>query len=210
MNLLIVGATGGTGRELVKQALALGHTVTAFARNPAKVSITHERLTVVKGDILDYDSVDKAVKDKDGVLSALGHKQWFIKTNILSTGTANLISAMEKHGVKRFICETSLAVGDSRGRLGLYYTLFVIPVITYFYFRDKAKQEQLIRNSSLDWVIVRPGQLTNGRKRGVYRHGADIGSYIFTVRISRADTAEFMLKQLTDDTYLRQTPGVAY
>jgi len=210
MNLLIIGATGGTGRALVDQALSQGHTVTAFARNPAKIEMTHERLTVVKGNVLDYDSVDRAMQGKDGVLSALGHKQWFIKTTILSKGTRNIISAMEKHGVKRFICETSLAVGNSRGRLGLYYTLFVIPFITYFYFKDKERQEGLIKDSSLDWVIVRPGQLTNARKRGVYRHGADIGSYIFTVRISRADVADFMLRQLTDNSYLRQTPGVSY
>jgi putative NADH-flavin reductase len=117
---------------------------------------------------------------------------------------------MEKNGVKRFICGTSLGVGTSRGRLGLYYTLFVIPFITYFYFKDKQRQEQLVRDSSLDWVIVRPGQLTNGRKRGIYRHGNDIGSYILTLSISRADTADFMLEQLTDDSYIRQTPGVSY
>jgi putative NADH-flavin reductase len=210
MNLLIVGATGGTGRALLDQALGQGHTVTAFVRNPAKLRVTHERLRVVTGNVLDYDSIDTAVQGEDAVLSALGHKRWFIKTTILSEGTKNSISAMEKHGVRRFICETSLGVGDSRGRLGLYYTLFVIPVITFFYFKDKRRQEQLIRESSLDWVIVRPGQLTNGRKRAKYRHGEKIGSYVLTVRISRADVADFMLKQLTDNSYLRRTPGVAY
>jgi putative NADH-flavin reductase len=210
MNILIFGATGGTGRELVKQALEQGHHVTAFVRNYAKLGIQHENLSVVKGNVLDYASVDRTVSGKDAVLSALGHKKWFIKTTILSEGTKNIITAMEKHGVKRFVCETSLGVGNSRGRLGLYYTLFVIPFITYFYFKDKERQEELIRNSSLDWVIVRPGQLTNGRKRGVYRHGEDIGSYILTVRISRADVADFMLKQLTEDSYLRKAAGVAY
>ena len=210
MNLLIFGATGGTGRALVDQALAQGHAVTAFVRNAAKVKLTHERLTVVMGNVLDYDSVDRSVRGKDAVCSALGHKQWFIKTTILSKGTENILSAMQKHGVKRFVCETSLGVGNSRGRLGLYYTLFVIPVIIFFYFKDKKRQEQLIKNSSLDWVIVRPGRLTNGPKRGVYRHGGEIGSYLLTVRISRADVSDFMLKQLTDNSYLRQTPGVSY
>jgi putative NADH-flavin reductase len=210
MNLLIVGATGGTGRALLDQALGQGHTVTAFVRDPAKIRVTHERLTVVRGDVLDYDSIDPAVQGKDAVLSALGHKRWFIKTTILSKGTKNVISAMEKHGVRRFICETSLGVGDSRGRLGLYYTLFVIPFITFFYFKDKQRQEQLIRESSLDWVIVRQGQLANGRKQAKYRHGEKIGNYVLTVRISRADVADFMLRQLTDNSYLRRTPGVAY
>ncbi len=210
MKLLIIGATGGTGRALVEQALEQGHVVTAFARNPTRIRITHERLTVAKGDVLDYNSVDSAVRDKDAVLSALGHKRWFIKTSILSNGTRNIIRAMEKHGVKRLVCETSLGVADSRGKLGLYYTLFVIPFITFFYFKDKERQERYIKESNLDWIIVRPGQLTNGPQRGAYRHGPNVGSKLWTVRISRADVADFMLKQLTDDSYLRKTPGVAY
>ena len=108
------------------------------------------------------------------------------------------------------ICETSLGIGDSRGRLGLYYTLFVIPVITYFYFKDKERQEKFIRDSSLDWVIVRPAQLTNGRKRGVYRTGPKVGNYVLTQRISRADVADFMLRQLSDDSHVRQTVALAY
>ena len=210
MKLLIIGATGGTGRALVEQALAQGHVVTAFARKPLKITASHDRLIVAKGNVLDYDSLDQAVQGKDAVLSALGHKRWFIKTSILSEGTRNIIKAMQKHNVKRLICETSLGIGDSRWRMGLYYTLFVIPVITFFYFRDKERQERYIKQSSLDWIIVRPGQLTNGRKRGTYLHGLNIGSILLTVRISRADVADFMLKQLTDDSYLRKTPGVAY
>ena len=210
MNLLIIGASGGTGRALVEQAVAQGHTVTAFVRNPARFAMNHERLKVMQGNVLEFDSIDRAVRGKDAVLSALGHKQWFIPRTILSNGTRNIIAAMEKHGVKRFVCETSLGIGDSRGRLGLYYTLFVIPFITYFYFKDKERQERLIRESSLDWVIVRPGQLTNGEQRGSYRHGKGIGSYLATVKISRADTAEFMLSLVGDDSFLRQTIGVAY
>jgi putative NADH-flavin reductase len=210
MNILVVGATGGTGLALVEQALSQGHTVTALVRNPRNMPMAHERPGVVQGNVLDPLSVDFAVRGKDAVLSALGHKRWFVKTTILSEGTRNIIAAMERHGVKRLICETSLGVGDSRGRLGLYYTLFVIPFITYFYFKDKDRQEQLIRESSLDWVIVRPGQLTNGSKRGTYRHGARVGSYIFTQRISRADVADFMLKQLSDASSIRQTVAVAY
>jgi len=112
--------------------------------------------------------------------------------------------------VKRLVCETSLGVADSWWRLGAYYTLFVIPFITFFYFRDKAKQERLIKESTVDWTIVRPGRLTNDKKRGIYRHGSNVGHWLLTVSISRADVAEFMLKQLADDNYQRATVAVAY
>ena len=210
MNILIIGGTGGTGRELIKQALELGHSVSVLVRIPEKLKISHQNLKVIKGDVLKFENVQEAVAGQDAVLSALGHKKFFIKTNILSEGTRNIINAMEKHHVKRFICITSLGVNDSRFKLGLYYTLFVIPVIVFFYFLDKSKQEKLIRNSSLDWTIVRPGQLINGKKRGRYRHGTDVGSYILTKMISRADVAHFILTQINDTRYLHKTPGVIW
>ncbi len=210
MKVLIIGATGKLGKALVKQALEEDHIVTAFARNPKKVKLKNKNLTIAKGNVLDLDSLSKAVQGHDAVISALGHKRWFIKTSILSKGTKNIIVAMEKNEVKRFICVTALGVGDSRFKLGLYYTLFVVPLILYFYFRDKEIQEHLIKKSKLDWIIVRPGQLTNRKKKGKYRHGQGLGSYILTRWISRKDVADFMLKQLNDDTYLHKTTAVIY
>ena len=210
MRVLIVGATGGTGRALVADALERGHQVTAFARRPEKVRARHERLTVTRGDVLDKASVDAAVAGQDAVLCALGHKRWLGPTRILSEGTRNLVIAMEWFGVRRLVCETSLGIGDSWGRMGLYYTAFVGVFILPFYFADKVRQERIVRESKLEWVVVRPGALNNGRPRGVVRHGPSVGSWIWTVRISRADVAAFMLDQLTDDRYLRATPGVSW
>lgn len=210
MKLLIIGGTGGIGRELIKQALEQGQSVTALARNPEKVNISHQQLNVIKGNVLVYDDVEKAVTGQDAVLSTLGHKRFFIYTTILSDGTKNIIKAMEKNNVKQFICVTSLGINDSRFKLGLYYTLFVIPFITFFYFRDKAKQEKLISNSNLDWTIVRPGQLTNGKRRGTYKHGSNVGNYMLTKTISRADVAHFILSQLNSKLYLRKAVGVTY
>ena len=210
MKLLIIGGTGRTGQELIKQALVQEHVVTALVRNPKKLNTTHPNLNIIQGDILLSDSLEKAFSGQDAVLCALGHKRFFIKTTILSEGTKNSIRTMEKCGVKRFICITSLGLNDSRYKLGLYYTLFVIPFIIFFYFLDKEKQEKLIAQSKLDWTIVRPGQLTNGKKRGKYKHGADLGSYLFTKMISRADVADFMLSQLSDTTYLHKTPAITY
>lgn len=210
MRILIVGATGGTGRELVKQGLERGHEVTAFARRPEAVAVRHENLRVARGDVMDPASVAAAMAGQEAVLSALGHKRWFYPTRILSQGTANLLDAMAKQGVRRFVCETSLGVGESWWRLGLYYTLFVIPFILPLYYWDKNRQERIVRASAADWILVRPGALNHGRKRGVYRHGRRVGNPIWTVRISRADAADFMLNQLADDTYLRAAPGVAW
>jgi len=207
--LLIVGASGGTGRRLVEQALERGYSVTVLAREPSRLAIQHAQLSVVKGNVLDERSVDTAVSGQDAVLSALGHKRFFGPTRILSEGTRNILRAMERHDVGRFVCETSLGIGESAGRMGLVYTLFVVPMILPFYFWDKTRQERVIAASSAEWVIVRPGALTNGEKRGIRREDAGVGSFLWTVRISRADVAAFMLDQLTSDQYLRKAPGVS-
>ena len=146
--MLIVGATGGTGRQLVAGALERGHVVTALVRDPSRLQIQHERLRVIRGDVRDYPSIDAAVRGQEAVISALGHKRYFHPTSILSEGTRNLLRAMDTHGVRRFVCETSLGIGDSAGRMGLYYTLFVIPVILPFYFWDKTRQERLIAGAA--------------------------------------------------------------
>jgi len=250
MNLLILGATGGTGQALVEQALAQGHTVTAFARNPAKVRATQANLRVFQGDISNYDSLQAAIRGQDAVLSALGIRVQvallivivilcqftarlahltgavglllriggpiladiilFRRTTELSEGTKNVLRAMEALGVKRFVSESSLGIGDSKGQLGLLYNYVVIPVLLRNIFADKQVQEKLIQNSNLDWVIVRPAVLTNGPRTGKYRAGFDASDQFIRGRISRADVADFMLGQVADPSYVRKTPGLSY
>ena len=206
--LLIVGATGGTGRELVAQALERGYSVTAFVRDPSKLAVEHPALTVVRGDVLDEASVAEAMRGQDAVVCALGHKRFLTPGRILSRGTENLLRSMQANGVARLVCETSLGLGDSAGRMGLYYTLFVIPVILPLYYWDKTRQERAVAKSDVEWVIVRPGALTDGRKRGGVRHGRDVGSFLLTVRVSRADVADFLLDQVASDAYLGTAVGV--
>jgi len=208
--VLIVGATGGTGRQLVAQALERGYAVTALVRDPSRLKAEHPQLTVVQGDVLDAATVEAAMRGQEAVLSALGHKRFIYPTRILSEGTRNILRAMATHGVPRLVCETSLGIGDSAGRMGLYFTFFLLPMILPFYFSDKARQERIIAESNVEWVIVRPGVLTNGEKRGRSRHGRHVGSFLWTVRISRADVADFMLNQLESDSYLRTAPGVCW
>ena len=150
------------------------------------------------------------MQGQEAVLSALGHKRFFYPARILSHGTHNILDAMEKNGVKRLVCETALGIGSSAGRMGLYYTFFVIPVILPLYFWDKTRQEQFISDSAAEWIIVRPGALNNGEKREHYRHGQAVGNFFTTERISRADVANFMLDQLTSNEYLRTATGVCW
>jgi putative NADH-flavin reductase len=210
MRTLVFGASGKTGREIVIQALDRNHQVTAFVRDPAKLGLSHERLNVVRGDVMSAVSVDAVMPGHDAVLVAIGHRRYLGPSHILSRGTQNIVEAMKKHSVRRIVCETALGVGDSTGRLGVYYTCFVIPFILPFYWYDKGRQERAVRESGLEWVIVRPGQLTNGRKRGQYRHGPKVGNYLWSVSIARADVADFMLNQIGETPYFRASPGVSY
>jgi uncharacterized protein YbjT (DUF2867 family) len=210
LRILIIGATGGTGRELVRQALELGHEVTAFVRKPAKLKIEHPNLRVVKGNVCNYASVESAMRGQNAVVCALGHKRYFWPTKILSGGTRNILRATKPCNVPRFICESSLGVGSAVGRLGLLNTFFIVPLILPFYFWDRVRQEKLIEESDVDWVIVRPGLLKNSPARGKYRHAPNLGNFIWPVRIARADVADFMLKQLTDDDYVGSAVAVAW
>lgn len=209
MRVLVVGPTGGTGLELVEQALEEGHEVTALARRPEALKIRHANLKVRQGDVLDYASVAAAVDGQDAVLSALGVRK-LGKNTILSQGTRNLIEAMQKAGVKRLIVESSLGVGDSRGQLGPWHNWFVLPLLLKNIFADKEVQESLVRSSRLEWVIVRPAILTNGPRTGRYKAGFSASNNSIRRKISRADTAEFMLKQLGNDNYLGKAPGLSY
>ena len=208
MKLLIFGSTGGTGRCLLEQALSQGHHVTAFARRPEKIQLQHRNLKIAQGDILDYESVAAAMPGQDAVLSALG-VYLFRKNTVLSDGTRNIINAMEAHGLKRFVCESSLGISDSRDQLGLLTEFILYPLLLRHFFPDKERQELHIRQSHLDWVVVRPAQLTNGKFTGHFRHGFGPHEKI-KGKISRADTAAFMLQQLTEDLYVHKTPGLSY
>jgi uncharacterized protein YbjT (DUF2867 family) len=170
----------------------------------------HERLAAIKGDVLDYGSVDRAMIGQEAVLCALGHKRYFGPTRILSDGTRNILRAMDAHGVARIVCETSLGIGDSAGRMGLAYTFFIVPWILPFYFWDKTRQERIIANSKVEWVIVRPSALIDAIRRGRYREGRGVGNFLWTERISRADVADFMLNQLASGRHVWAAAGVSW
>lgn len=206
MNLLIFGATGDTGRELIKQAIAQGHTVTGFSRHADDLKAEFPQLQTVQGDVSDMAAVEKAVQGQDAVLSTLGSSS-LKRDPDLTNGVKNIVSAMEQHDVRRFVYQSSLGVGDSRKRVGFLIRYIIIPLVLRNAIADHEDKERIIQESNLDWVIVRPAGLRNKPRTGEYRTGEDIE---FGARISRADVADFMLKQVTDDTYLKKTPGISY
>jgi putative NADH-flavin reductase len=209
MKLLIFGSTGGTGRELVKQSLDQGHSITAYARNPAKIEdLQHSNLKMVSGDLLDPVAVRNAVADQEAIISAIGAGAG--RTTLREEGTRNIVEAMQSAGVKRLICQSSLGVGDSRANLAFFTKYIIVGIFLRHAFADHERQEAVVRRSSLDWTIVRPPHLTDGPRTGVYQHGFPTTDRRIKGQISRADVADFMLKQLGDDKYIHQTPGVSY
>ena len=145
LRVLVIGATGGTGRELVRQALEQGHQVTAFVRKPAKLKIEHPNLRVAQGNVRDYASVESAMRGQNAVLCALGHKRFFYPTRMLSEGTRNILRAMKACDVPRLICESSLGVGNSVGRLGIAGTFFVVPVVLPFIYMGQGAAGEVDR-----------------------------------------------------------------
>ena len=211
MKIVIFGAAGGTGRDVVEQALAQGHEVTAFDRNPSALTIKHPMLTLVQGDIFNADQVEAAVVGQDAAVCVLGVGPQVTKP-VCSIGTKNIIDAMQKRGVKLFICQSTFAVAALDGEW--QEVPWMVPILPFFpkvkaMFADKIRQEQFVQQSNLDWVIVRPAKLTNGPKTGRYKVGVPhiIGP---KAKISRADVADFILKQLGDKTYQHQVPRLRY
>lgn len=207
MKVLIFGATGTVGRELVTQALEVGHTVTAFARHPSKLEIEHPSLEIIEGDVMDSALVDRAMTDHDAVVVALGAG---IKGQLRSTGTRNIIEAMQRNGVRRLVCLSTLGVGDSRANLNFYWKYIMFGMLLRAAFADHVSQEEHVIRSGLDWTIVRPAAYTDGERTGNYRHGFPATAKGLRLKISRADVADFLLTQLADNSYVHMTPGVSY
>lgn len=207
MKIIVFGATGSIGKQVLHQSIDEGHVVTAFARTPEKVKLNHPNLEVIQGDVLNLTDVEKAVKDQDVVICVLGAGR---HGNVRSSGTRNIISAMKTAGVKRLICQSSLGVGDSRKALNFFWKYIMFGFLLRPAYQDHTEQEELVRQSGLDWIIVRPASFIDGEHTGHYRHGFASDDRTTTLKISRADVADFIIKQLQNNHYLNKTPGLSY
>jgi putative NADH-flavin reductase len=205
--VLIIGASKGIGLETTRLALEAGHRVRALSRSAAPSGLSNLNLEKIRGDALDGADIATALDGMDVVIQALGVSylgDLFRPVNLFSDATRLLISAMEGQSVKRLISVTGFGAGDSRASIGCLQRLPFLMVFGRAY-ADKSVQEQLIKDSSLDWTIARPGVLTSGRRTRRYRILDEPSAWRNGI-ISRADVADFLVRQIEDRTYLRKAP----
>lgn len=199
MKIIVFGATGGTGRQIVAQALEAGHVVTVIARNPEAVDLRGERLEVFRGDVLDPASFGERIVGQDAVLSALGvnHRK---PTTVYSEGTRNIAKAMQEAGVRRLVCLSSAGLEipeHTPWMMRQTIKLVIQPMYKYAY-EDMARMEEKLRGSGLNWTVVRPPRLTNGAKKGTYRTA--VNKHLPHAKgITRADLADFMINSVPDE-----------
>jgi len=207
MKLLVIGATGATGRIIVDRALVQRHAVTAFARDPEKLGMTHPQLTLAKGDVLDPAALDRVMPGHDAVFLCVGSGTTGA-TTLRTDAARNTVAAMTRAGVKRLIAMSGLGAGNTRKNMGFLFDKVIAPMRLGGLLKDQNGLESEIRKSALEWVLVRPGQLTDvepQRKWAVSFDGTGI-----TTTVAREDVALFMLDQVQGTEYLKTAPAIGY
>jgi uncharacterized protein YbjT (DUF2867 family) len=209
MKVLVLGATGGTGREIVREAGAQGHQAVALVRSKAKAADV-AGAELVEGDARDEQALSRALDGCSGVISSLGTAMSpFREVTLLSVATRALVKAMEARNVRRLVCITGLGAGDSRGHGGFLFDTLIFPLLLRKVYDDKNRQEDAVRASKLDWVLVRPVVLSDKPATGAVRALTDL-SGIHGGTVARSDVAKFVVQQLTEDTWLRRAPLITW
>jgi putative NADH-flavin reductase len=203
MRILILGATGPTGQQLVKQALEKNHQVTVLVRNPEKLGMTHGNLHVVKGEVLDEATLKKAVEGTEAVLCTLGRGRSLKSFDLMTTAVTNIIAAMKSSNIDRVILLSSFGVGETFTQANFFQKLVFRTFLKNIY-SDKAKADAMLRNSPLEWTLVCPVILTNKPGTGNYKVAETLPMKGMP-KISRTDVADFMLRELENRTFLRKT-----
>jgi putative NADH-flavin reductase len=209
MKMIVFGATGPTGRQVVKQGLELGREVTAFVRDPSALDLEEDHLRVVKGDVMDAVTVIPALAGQDAVVSALGSHSRKGPVTVYSVGVANILLGMAAHGVRRIACVSAIGVGDPKDpNLPWIYRRIVIGGFMKEICADMERMEKLLRTGDTEWTIVRPGGLTDEPPSTDYRV-AEGNSLPHGGRIARTDLAAFLLKAVRSPDYVRKTVAIA-
>jgi putative NADH-flavin reductase len=211
LNILIIGANGGTGKHTVEIALEAGHHVTALLRNPANLTLKHANLEVAKGDIMYPETFEKYLENKDAVISALGVREATKPTTLYSEGNRNLLNAMKKMGIQRafFISASALEISPV---IPFYVRLaakYILQKLLRHMYADIRIMEKLVKESDINWTIMRPPRLTNKPVTGHYRFA--INSFLKNcLTISRADLAHFMVNNITNEAAYKTTIEIGY
>ncbi len=210
MKLLVIGASRGIGLEVVKQALTRGHEVRAFARSAESIQLSNPKLEKCSGNALKASDVASALAGVDAVILTLGVRAGpgavVGPVDLFSRATRVVVDAMKKARVRRLLCVTGFGAGDSKAKLGPLQAMFFQLLLGRVY-DDKDVQETIVKGSGLDWMIVRPVILTNGPKTGRYKVLFDPKDWR-SGTISRADVADFVVKQAQNPTCLGKTPAL--
>ncbi|WP_336852393.1 SDR family oxidoreductase [Sinomonas albida] len=208
MKLTVFGATGGTGREVVRQASAAGHEVTAVVRDPARLAAV-PGVAVVRADVMDPAGIASALAGADAVVSALGNREIRRPTTVCSAGASSIIAAMKGAGVRRLavVSASGMVTDDADDLLTRYVAKPILQRILAHNFADLKRMEQIVQESGLDWTIVRPSRLVDGA-RGEYR--VQVGRNLRGGRATRrSDLADYILRSLDDATSFHEAISVA-
>jgi putative NADH-flavin reductase len=202
MRIIVFGASGGVGQEAVRQALEADHEVTAFVRNPSRMLLQHPNLAVIQGDGMDQEAVSHAIKGHDAVVCCVGSRGMG-RTTLMSDITHHIVNGMNTHGVKRIVYVASAGIHkELKGPMGSFVEFLLRNPLA-----DHRRSYEQLEASRLQWTVARPMQLTNGPQKNTYRESFS-GVAPGGQKISRADVAHFLLKALTDDTYIHQSVGL--
>jgi putative NADH-flavin reductase len=209
VKIVVFGASGGVGLQVVRQALAAGHCVTAFVRSPEKFEFKHPDLTVLKGDAMDAVAVEHAIAGQEAVISALGPTRPPVP-HMMETSAKNIVAGMKKHGVRRLVSTTGAGVRqpEDQPKLIDYLIAFLLNLLAKEVVLDSAENVKVIQASDLDWTVVRYPRLTDGEHTRAYQVG--FVSKESGTQLSRADGADFVLKELTEKRWVKQSPLVSY
>jgi uncharacterized protein YbjT (DUF2867 family) len=209
MNVLVFGASGKTGREVVRQALARGFNVSAFVRDTARLPLAHANLRLVKGQITDPKAVARAIEGHTCVISTLGVGLPLRHDPIVIEGVRTIARASEHASVKRLLYMSFIGVSQSRDSAGFLLKQLAGTVLRHEV-ADHEVKEAAVAESLVDWTIVRAPKLTNGRLTASYRVGEDIEARSPLPMMSRADVADFMLRQLSDQSFIRKVVRILH
>jgi putative NADH-flavin reductase len=209
MKIVVFGASRGVGLEVVKQALEAGHLVTAFVRSPEKFTVNHTNLTVFKGDSMDAEAVEKAIAGQDAVISTLGPTRPPVR-HMMEISASNIVDGMKKHGVSRLVSTTGAGVRqpEDQPKFIDHFIGFLLNLLAKDVVLDSAENVKVIQASHLDWTVVRYPRLMDGEHKGKYQVG--YVSKSSGTQLSRADGADFILKELTERKWLKKLPVVSY